>query len=67
MMESLHLSPVLMALCLLVYSGIAGLVEKYEKKIFPVLKNVSWNTFFKVIVIWAGILVLRKLIYYMPI
>ncbi len=55
------------ALFFLLFLLIAWLVEKYAKRIPSALKNVSWNTFFKVMVVWAGILALRKLLYYMPI
>lgn len=51
----------------LVFLLIAWLVEKYANKIPLALKKISWNTFFKVIVVWAGILALRKLLYYIPI
>ncbi|MGD2090455.1 MAG: hypothetical protein PVH61_30060 [Candidatus Aminicenantes bacterium] len=51
----------------LVFLLIAWLVEKYAKKIPSALKKISWNTFFKVIVVWAGIMALRKLLYYIPI
>lgn len=67
MMESLHLSTVLMALCLLIFLAIADITEKYGKKISHALEGLSWNTFFMFIFVWAGILVLRKLVYYIPI
>lgn len=69
MIESLHLYPVLMVLCLLVYLRIAFLPERCETRVRvpPVLKKVSWNNFFGLIVFWAGILALRKLVYYIPI
>jgi len=65
-MEPILLSPFLMALCLLISLGIAGLVEKYGKKIPSAQKNVFRNTFLEFIVVWAGILALRKLVYYIP-
>jgi tetratricopeptide (TPR) repeat protein len=69
MMEQIILFPVLTALCLLISLIIAILTERNEtrEKIHPILKKVSWNTFFKLIVFWGGILVLRKLLYYLPI
>jgi tetratricopeptide (TPR) repeat protein len=69
MMEQILIFLVLTALCFLISLRAAVLSERCETKgrIHPVLKKVSWNTFFKVITFWAGILALRKLIYYIPI
>ncbi|MGD2090454.1 MAG: hypothetical protein PVH61_30055 [Candidatus Aminicenantes bacterium] len=69
MMESLHLYPVLMALCLLISLNAAVLSERYEtnRRIPADLEKVSGNTFLELIAIWAYILALRKLVYYIPI
>ena len=68
MMELLHLSPVLMALCLLISLNAAVLSERWETKrrIPTVSKKVSGNTFLELIAIWVYILALRKLVYYIP-
>lgn len=68
MMESLHLSPVLMTLCLLISLRTAVQSERFETKgrIPTDLKKVSWNTFLELIVFWGTILALRKLVYYIP-
>lgn len=67
-MESLNLSPVLMALCLLVSLNAAFLSERYEtnRGIPTDLKKVTGNTFLELIAFWACILALRKLVYYIP-
>ena len=67
-MEELQGNPTFSVLFLLVFFGISAWVERFEKKgrIRTVLKKVPWDTLWKVFVYWAGILVLRKILYYKP-
>lgn len=67
MMGQIQPYSISIALFSLVFLLLAWLVEKYAIKIPSALKKIPWNRFFKVIVVWAVILALRKLLYYIPI
>jgi len=67
-MAELQGNPTFSVLFLLVFLEIAALVERFEKKgrIRSLLKKIPWDTLWTVFVYWAGILVLRKILYYKP-
>jgi len=52
-------------LFLLFFLG-AALVEPYKERLLQLFKKISWKTARKFFYLWIGILVLRKLLYYIP-
>ena len=54
-----------LAVCfLLIFFVMAALVEPYKERLVQLFKKNTWKTARKFFYIWMGILVLRKLIYY---
>ena len=43
-----------------------ALIEPYKERLIRLFRKISWKTAMKFFYIWIGILVLRKLLYYIP-